>query len=257
MTTAFWPPTRGDSANQTERWTFSTGITASNSDRGAFHCKVTATALELYEDAALSSKVAEASGGHGAPSTRTVKTLTAVNSSGLGDIKVDFLYVQADSVIEVYPTLATDTELEAEVLDFSRWPKQSGETTFLVQHKKTVEDFVRKMQQKFSPVGAKAQSITGTRTGDMANMWVLNGRGDYELKRLQNVVAYREWALHRTIARIARTVNRVLGEDMQLQMIEEHEKMAEAAFAEIFPLVDFDADLDADVEVPRFRFLRG
>ena len=80
VTTAFWPPSRGDNLNQAERWAFSTGITAGNSDRGAFHVKITATALELYKDAALASKVAEVTGGHGAPSTRTSKTLVAVIS---------------------------------------------------------------------------------------------------------------------------------------------------------------------------------
>lgn len=256
----FWPPTRGDNLNQVERIVL-TGITSSNSDKGKHYLNLTATVLEVYKDRELTSKVAEVSGGHLGPTTWTKATLTATNGSGLSG-SIYFRYLGTDASIEVFATLCTDAEMDVAFIDFARWPKQTGQSTFENQHQKTREDFVRKLRQKVPPVPRRGFSIGGlvdqTVRGDVSSIWRVNSIGDYELARLQNVADYIEWARHYTFAGIARTANRILkGGEEQLELITDEEAAAEAAFAEIVPLVDADQDYDADDEVNPFHIARG
>lgn len=253
----FWPPTRGDSHNQTERWNI-TGVTAANSDRGCLYPKITDTALELYKDRELgaSDLVAQVSGGHGASGAWAKKTLTEANTSGIAG-SLGFRYIAADSGLEVYPLLTTDTELDAMYIGATSIYPKNGAATFFTQHRRTREEFVNLMQQRHPPAPAALRSLAGTRRGDTSDMWVVNSTGDYEIKKLQNVVAWRTWAVHFVMAMIARQPNRSLDEDTQLRAITDADEAAKNAWAEIRPLVDFDQDMDADVEIPRYRVYRG
>mgnify|MGYP001561894046 FL=1 len=97
----------------------------------------------------------------------------------------------------------------------------------------------------------------GTRKSDSSDIWVVNSIGDYELKRLANVAAYREFALHWTLAMIFRQANFLQDDETQLRITAEEDKIAADAFGEIVPLVDWDQDLDADVELLPYRVARG
>src|SRR3990167_1005090 len=124
----YYPPIRGDASNQIERLTL-IGLLASNTDKGKLYGDLTATTVDLYESIDRASGYKVATGSHSAPTTWTKITLSQANSSGVsGSIWVK--YTAADAIWEVYPLLATDTELEVAVIDFGRYPKQSGESTF-------------------------------------------------------------------------------------------------------------------------------
>jgi hypothetical protein len=255
-----WPPSRGDGLNQCERWTLD-GVAASNTDRGRLFVEITATTLKLFKDRGLGAadQVAEVTGGHGASSTRTKKALVAVNTSGITG-SVYFSYQGEDAVLEVYPILATDSELATEVIDFARWPKESGETTFENQHTRTREEFVQKMFDAYPPQANRLYaggSATGTRSADSSELWVVNDVGDYELKKLQNPWSWKTWAIHHTIAKIVRTTNRVLEDTDQLEMQTDHAELATAAFAAVTAHVDGDFDLDADTPLKRYKVSRG
>lgn len=249
-----WPPSRGDNLNQCERWTLN-GVTATYSDRGRLHVEITATTLILYKgaDLATADKVAEVTGGHGAPSTRTKKTLAALNTSGITG-SVWFKYAGADAVLEVYPILATDTEMAQNILDFGRWPVQPGQTTFENQHIQTREDFIERMLEAFPP-SSRNYAPGGTHRGDSADLWVMNDAGDWELKKLSNVWSYRKFAIHHCMAKIA-TTSRVMEGADQIELLQDHQALADKAFATVKPMVDHDQDMDPDVELNPYRIYR-
>ena len=248
----FWPPVRGDDKNQTERWTLA-GVIASNSDQGRLFCEITATTLILYKDRDLSSSVAEVSGGHGSPSTWTKKALVALNTSGVTG-SVYFKFDSADTV-EVYALLATDAELEVLVPGFDKWPKQTGETTFEKQLKKTREDFVGKLLLTQPPLAGGRRSVGSV--SDSGTIWRVNSIGDFEVRRLQNVWSYRNWALWYTMAMICRQNRYVLLEADQIALLDEAEENAEKAWGETQALIDHGEDFDADEEILRYTVQRG
>lgn len=252
----FWPPIRGEGANQLERVALS-GATSSNTDKGRVYISVAAAFVYVY--AAYERTTAIASGAHLQPSTWTKITLADTGSYGLtGSIYLK--YSAASATIEAFPFLATDDELAAERIDIGRYPKTGGTpTTFAIQHQKTREDFVRLMLSRIPPVlGNRSATGGGTLRGVTSGPWRVNSIGDFELVRLQNVESYRQWAIHHTLAMIFRTVNRLIpNEDTQLRVIEEETALASAAWAETLPLFDEDSDLDADTQAKRFRISRG
>lgn len=249
-----WPPTRGDNKGQLERFTL-TGITASYSDRGMFYVSITASAINVYKDVDRAVGDLVATGSHSTPTSWTKITLSQNGSSGVSG-SVYLLYQEADATIEVWPTFNTDTELGVAAVSISSYPKSSG-TTFLDQHAKTMEDFVRLLRQRIPPQPGSLRA-SGTRRLDTAGPWRVNSVGDYECVRLQNLIDYREWALHRTLELIYRSPKlKLLGDETQLSLINEEAEMASAAWAAVLPLVDADLDLDADREVKRFRLGRG
>jgi hypothetical protein len=252
---AYWPPIRGDGLNQVERLTLA-GLTASNTDRGKLYGDLTATTVDLYKDVSRGASDKVASGAHLAPSSWTKITLTESNTSGVsGSIWVK--YNSADALWEVYPILATDTELEIAVIDFQRYPKQSAGTTHFNQHKRTREEFVRKMLQHLPPKPNAQLLVSGVSRGSRIGPWIVNSVGDFELKYLHNVEDYREWAIHFTIHHIARTVNHALVDTDQIRAIEDALDLADKAWAEVIPLYDDDADMDADREELRGRISRA
>lgn len=258
----FYPPIRGDGSNQVERFVLA-GVTATYSLRGKLFGSLTATTVKLYRDVERASGDEVATGTHASPTTWTKISLTAVNTSGItGSVYVKF--TAADATWEVYALLNTDSELAVERIDIDRYPKTAAASTFEAQHKKAVEDFVRLMQQRVSPqpgraiTGGGGSPLLGTLRGDVSSPWRVNSVGDYELVRLQNVDAYRQWALHHTLAMIFRTVNRLVPDnETQLRVIEEETELASKAWAETIPLIDADDDMDADREVLRFRIARA
>lgn len=252
----YWPPTRGLAKNQLERFTL-TGMTAANTDRGRLHGDLTATTIDLYRDVSRDAADKVASGAHAQPSTWTKITLAAANDSGLsGSCWVK--YDSADATWEVYPMLATDTELDSVCIGLTSLYPKGGGSTFVAQHVKAREDFVRLMQQRVPPTASRAGRITGVRRGDTAGPWRVNSVGDYELVRLANVEAFSEWAIHWTIAMIVRQANRLTPDlETQLRAIEEEEELAERAWSQTIPLIDADDDMDADTEVRRRRISRG
>ena len=257
-----WPPTRGDQLNQIERASIG-GITSANSFRGMLFGKLDVTNVSLYSDQDRTQLVAQGAHGQVAPAGAfAAVTLTAMNGSGLtkegggsGPV-IRVKYQAPDSDWEVWPTLATDAELLVVNVDVTRLPKSSG-TTYEPQHQKAREDFVRLMRQRFPPSPGANNRIAGTRRGDIDGVWRVNSVGDYELCRLQNLEDYREWAIHHTIAMLARTINKVLPHDVQLRLIEDADGLAEAAFDETRPQVDAEQDLDSDGEMMRFQVMRG
>ena len=252
----FWPPVRGDASNQTERWALA-GVTASNSDQGRLFAVLTATTLILYSDRDLTASVAEVSGGHGAPSTWTRKSLVALNASGVTG-SVYLKYSAADAIIEIYALLATDAELSVLVPGFDKWPYQTGQTTFENQHKKTREDFIGKLLLTQPPLAGGRRTAAAVAAGsDAGTIWRVNSIGDFEVRRLQNVWSYRNWALWYTMAMICRQNRYVLEEADQIALLDEAEENAEKAWSEAQVLIDAGEDLDADEEIPRYTVSRG
>lgn len=247
-----WPPTRGDNLNQTERWSLA-GVTGTHSDGGCLYAEITATTLILYKgaDLATADKVAEVTGGHGAPPTRTKLALAALNTSGLTG-SVYFKYAGTDALLEVWPQLGTDDEIHVLIPDFDRWPKQNGQTTFANQLQKAREKLVQALMTAYPPRPTASSSA-----GDASNIWVRNDRGDYEVKRLHNVRAFRDFTLWKAIEMIVQQTRPILDETDQFTMIEDAGERAKEEFASVVVLVDADQDLDADREEPRFRIYRG
>jgi hypothetical protein len=252
-----WPPTRGDQLNQLERFTL-TGLTATYTFRGMLFVSIAATTVKLYRDIDRGGSDEVASGTHAAPTDWTKVTLAAVNASGItGSCYIK--YSAVDAAIEVWPAFNTDTELQALNINIADWPATEG-TSFATQHQKAAEDFVRLMRQKIPPTPQRilGRSATlGTSRGDLSSIWRVNSVGDYEMVRLQNLDDYREWALHHVNALIYASPNRILPEEEQAALRDQEKQAAAEAFAEVIPLVDWDADLDADEELPRFRISRG
>lgn len=252
----FWPPLRGEGYNQLERFTLN-ALTATYTDRGRLYGSLTSSEVRLYSDVDRTNLVAV--GDHAQPSTWTKVELFSNEGTPSGINGSCYLrYVTPSSSWEVWPILTTDTELKAERIDIERYPHTDAASTFLVQHIRTREDFVRLMLTRLPPVPNRERAVTGTQRGDIATPWRVNSIGDYELVRLQNVESYRQWAIHHCLAMIFKTVNRVVpNEETQLQVIEEETALASAAWSETIPLLDFDDDKDADAEAPRFKVSRG
>lgn len=261
---AHFPPTRGDANAQLERFSFPSGITASNTYRGMLFGEITATLIKLYKDPArgASSLVLQGTHGQTLASTNTTYssvTLTAQNSSGIADSTVYFCGKAATDDWEVWPSLTTDTELDNMAISFSTLYRQ-GTTTFYTQHKEVMEEFVHLMRQRVPPMpGRDLERNIGTRRNDLANVWRVNSVGDYELVRLQNVDDYaRGWARWKAIEYILNSATRLLpDEETQLRYIADAREQAQQGWARIVPLVDEDHDLDADAEVRRFKIRRG
>src|SRR5688500_12045275 len=133
-TSVFWPPTQGDQDAQCERWSLS-GVTATYSNRGMLFAKITSTDVELYRDIDCGASDKVATGSHAQPSSRTKITLSASNNSGLTG-SVYLLYTGADSTIRVWPTLATDSDLDIVAIGVGLWPKQAGQATWENQHQR-------------------------------------------------------------------------------------------------------------------------
>ena len=113
------------------------------------------------------------------------------------------------------------------------------------------------MLQRLPPVPNQYYAQTGTLRGTRHGPWVVNSKGEYELKYLHNIDDWREWAIHFTMEHIARTTNHVLEEADQIRVIEDAGALAEKAWAGVIPLIDEDADMDADREAPRSKISRG
>lgn len=251
----FWPPVRGDDKNQTERWNIP-GVTSANSDQGRLFADWDDTTLYLYKDRGLAVGDRVASVAHLQPSSWTKLALTEANTSGITAATVYFKYDSADT-IEVYPLLCTDAELDVALPGFDRFPKQSGQTTFENQLRKTREDLVSKLLMTQPPLAGGRPSLASAAGNDAGTIWRVNSVGDFEVRRLHNVWGYRNWAIWYAIAMIMRQNRPILKEADQLFMIEDADTRAEAAFAEAQVLIDAGEDLDADVEVHRYTIERG
>lgn len=241
---SFWPPIRGDGLNQLERFTLA-GVTGTYSDHGKLYGKITATKVELYKDQDRASLVADGLHNSGADFAKV--TLAASGSSGIsGTCYID--YQEADSIWEVHAFLAVDEDLNSAYIDFGRWPKETGETTREKQHIRTQREFVRLMRQLVPPKPSAQILVSGIARGSRVGPWVVNSKGDFELKYLHNVEDYREWAIHFTAWHAMRTVSPIMRDSDQLQMPEDARELADKAWAEVIPLYDDDADMDADRE---------
>lgn len=252
---AHYPPTRGDGKAQLERFVL-TGITASYSFRGMLFGDLTATTVDLYRDVSRASGDKVATGTHAAPTSWTKVTLSQSNSSGIsGSCWVK--YSEADALWEVYPTFCTDTEIAVIQYDITRW--LSARTNFYDIHKRVMEEFVRLMRQRIPPRYFEAHvpgAPSGLDRGDTYLPWRKNSVGDLELVGIHNLEDYRAWAEYKALDYIFR-LGRTIPEDTQLQVMEDVEERANAAWAETIPQFDADQNMSADSEHKRWKISRG
>ena len=248
-----WPPIRGDAKNQLERFTLA-GVTGTWSDRGKLYGAITATKVELYKDQDHGTLVADGLHSSGADFAKV--TLAVSGGSGIsGTCYID--YQEADSEWVVYPLLAVDEDINSAYIDFTRWPKEAGETTREKQHIRTRQEFVRLMRNRIPPSPGADYIATGIVRGARLGPWLVNSKGDFELKYLHNVEDYREWAIQYTAFHTMRTVSPVLEDVDQVRMVEGAQALADKAWSEVIPLYDDDADMDADREGQRHKISRG
>lgn len=244
-----------DGNDQLEQWALSgLSYSGANNDGGALYVKITATGgtatISLYKDKGLASGDEVARGTTADTGTDVSVTLSAQNSSGLtGTVRMR-KFIANDSDLIIYPTLAIDSHLNDREDNLSRW-RLSGDNDLAPFHQRTLRDFHRKLMKRLTPTISTRRG-----TSYALHPFALNALGDWEVCRLRNVEAFREWAIAQTLAHLYKTQGTQINEGVYAIGIE-LQKDADRIWEEIVPISDVDSDGQPEEHIAGVRFFRG
>lgn len=224
-----------------------------NTDRGRLYASLTKSGvtvtLNLYKDDALAAGDLVTSGSVTDADGATI-TLTEDNTSGLTGSVILRDYVADDTDLILYAALADDQDLDEIEANLSNLYLNS-ETHFGNIHQRVLRDLHTTLTRRLPPRVTYRYQVQLINHPFRENL-----KGDFEIARLQNVEAYRDWAVYKALSIIFRSQRAAFDGDM-FALGSAYEERADKLMAQIVPILDTDSDGDAEVIVTGTPFKRG